>query len=484
MIEKPGKFKEKRLLFAFAFLISLILVIGLVGISRIQGLSRRIENLGKRNLSLEGAVLEMRINNTIYAMGIRNYVFWRVSRYLGAAPMAMDLGRILAAGNNFKQQLKIYQQSAYSPQQKDWASQIAGSFDELLSLGSKIIASVIGSREGEINEVTNNLFMTFENRVYKIDSFLDTSMGKSNLQEVEQQVSLSHRDKEQAIFFLKFSLISALVIGIFIAFAVYRRRIEEHLYRQNMFNRMINLEEDERKHLSNAVHDEMGQDLSALKIYLGLLSQELPEALSLRGAVGDEAISENEIASGTSCPRNDGRKTGCVADLMAKIEECKKITSGLIEKSHNISFLLRPPDLDEVGLLESLESLLLESQHLTGVEYIFQKPAEALKLSAEHSLLIYRITQELLTNMAKHSKAKNVEVNIKQNASCVELFYHDNGQGFDYAHAAHKFLRRQEDKFRLGLLGLKERVEVLDGSMLINSSLGKGMSVSVTLPIR
>ncbi|MCG2713369.1 MAG: histidine kinase [Candidatus Omnitrophica bacterium] len=451
MIVKPGKFKEKRLLFAFAFLILLILVIGLVGISRIQGLSRRIENLGKRNLSLEGAVLEMRINNTIYAMGIRNYVFWRVSRYLGAAPMAMDLRRILAAGNNFKQQLKIYQQSAYLPQQKDWASQIAGSFDELLSLGSKIIASVIGSREGEINEVTNNLFMTFENRVYKIDSFLDTSMGKSNLQEVEQQVSLSHSDKEQAILFLKFSLISALIIGIFIAFAVYRRRIEEHLYRQDMFNRMINLEEDERKHLSNAVHDEMGQDLSALKIYLGLLAQEL---------------------------------SGSQEEIKSKIEECKKITSGLIEKSHNISFLLRPPDLDEVGLLESLESLFLESQHLTGVEYIFQKPAEALKLSTEHSLLIYRITQELLTNMAKHSKAKNVEVNIKQNASCVELFYRDNGQGFDYTQAAHKFLRRQEDKFRLGLLGLKERVEVLDGLMLINSTPGKGMSVTVTLPIR
>ncbi|MDO9573173.1 MAG: ATP-binding protein, partial [Candidatus Omnitrophota bacterium] len=294
--------------------------------------------------------------------------------------------------------------------------------------------------------------------------FLDTSMGKSNLQEVEQQVSLSHSDKEQAILFLKFSLISALIIGIFIAFAVYRRRIEEHLYRQDMFNRMINLEEDERKHLSNAVHDEMGQDLSALKIYLGLIAQE---------------ISETENRSGGLNLRYDS-----LATIQAKVDECKKITSGLIEKSHNISFLLRPPDLDEVGLLESLESLLLESQHLTGVEYIFQKPAEALKLSAEHSLLIYRITQELLTNMAKHSKAKNVEVNIKQNASCVELFYRDNGQGFDYTQAAHKFLRRQEDKFRLGLLGLKERVEVLDGSMLINSSLGKGMSVSVTLPLR
>jgi len=261
---------------------------------------------------------------------------------------------------------------------------------------------------------------------------------------------MANTDKEQAIFFLRLSLIGALVSGTLIAFSVYRRRLKEHNYRQQLFNRMINIEESERKKLSTAVHDEMGQGLSALKIYLGLLAQEL---------------------------------YGFAEGIKAKVEECKKITADLIDKSHNIAFLLRPPDLDEVGLLESLESLLLESQHLTGAEYIFEKPANALELPPEYSLLIYRIVQELLTNMAKHAKAKNVEVNIKRNGSSVELFYRDNGQGFDYSQAAQKSLRRREDKFRLGLLGLKERVEVLDGSMFINSSLGKGVSVSVTLPI-
>jgi signal transduction histidine kinase len=461
---KPGKFKEKRLLFAFAFLILLTLIIGLFGISQIQRLNRRIEDLGKHNIRIEGSVLEMRVNNTIYAMGIRNYVFWKASRYLGAAPMAINLNEILSAGNNFKNQLKVYRDSAYLAQQKEWASSIAVSFNELLSLGAKIV-EITDNNEGEkINEVANNLLMTFENRVYKIDEFLDSFMGKANLKEVEQQVLMANADKKQAILFLWLSLFGALISGTMIAFSVYRRRLQEHNYRQQLFNRMINIEEGERKKLSTAVHDEMGQGLSALKIYLGLASQELSAEASLRGALSPS-------------------KDDAAASLKSKVEECKKITSGLIDKSHNISFLLRPPDLDEVGLLESLESLLLESQHLTGVEYIFQKPPDALKLPPEYSLLIYRITQELLTNMAKHSKAKNVEVNIKKNASVVELFYRDNGQGFDYTHAAHKFLRRQEDKFRLGLLGLKERVEVLDGSMLINSSLGKGMSVSVTLPI-
>lgn len=443
-------FKEKKLLLAFTFLILLTLLIGLFGITQIQGLSRKIEDLGRHNLKRQSAVLEMRINNAIYAMGIRNYVYWRAFRYLSAMPMAVNVDKVFAGGENFKNQLEIYRQSTYSGRQKEWANQITVSFDEVFALGKKIIQSADQEESGKISEATNNLLMNFENRIYKIDDFLNNFMGKSNLEDVGRQLFLANADKQQAVFFLKISLISALIAGILIAFSVYRRRIQERSYRQQIFNRMINIEENERKNLSTAVHDEMGQDLSALKIYLGLISQELAEAKE---------------------------------DLKAKVAECKKITAGLIDKSHNIAFLLRPPDLDEVGLLESLESLLLESRQLSGIEYIFQKSEGSLKLAPEYSLLIYRVVQELLTNMVKHAKAKNVEVSINKNANSIELFYRDDGQGFDYHQDAKKFLRRKEDKFRLGLIGLKERVEVLDGSMRINSSRGKGMSITVTLPI-
>jgi signal transduction histidine kinase len=444
------KFKEKKLLLAFSFLILLTLLIGLVGISQIQELNRKIGDLGKHNLRLENAVLEMRINNAIYAMGIRNYVFWRAWRYLGAAPMVANTSSILETGENFKKQLKIYRESAYLDQQKEWATQIAVSFDELFLLGKKIIASVEREGSEKISDVTNSLLMNFENRIYKIDGFLDNSMGKSNLLEVQRQMDQANTDKDQAIFFLRFSLTGALAVGTFIAFAVYKRRIKERSYRQQLFNRMINLEEGERKKLSTAVHDEMGQDLSALKIYLGLISQQ-PEVFGV--------------------------------DLKSKVEECKKITSRLIDKSHNIAFILRPPDLDEVGLLESLESLLLESQHLTGVSYSFQKPTEELNLSLEYSLIIYRAAQEFLTNMAKHAQAKNVEIRLAKPENSLELFYHDDGKGFNSDNVGQKYLRRKEDKLGLGLLGLKERIEVLDGQMRINSSLGKGTTIIVTLPI-
>lgn len=442
--------KEKKLLLAFGFLISLTLVIGLVGISQIQGLMRKIEDLGKNNLSLESAVLEMRIKNANYALGIRNYVYWRLARYLGAASMAADANKIFSSGENFKQQLQLYRQSAYLNQQKEWAAQAQIAFEELFVLGKKIIQLVDQEASQGASATVNNLLMSFENKVYKIDEFLDGSMGKANLEEVQQQMAQARADKVRAIFFLQISLALALICGSLIALAVYRRRIKERLLRQDMFNQMINVEEDERKHLSNAVHDEMGQDLSALKIYLGIIQQGLVN----------------------SSP-----------DLEDKINQCKEIISGLIEKSHNIAFLLRPPDLDEIGLVESLEALLLEYKHLTGIDYNYQKPEAFFNLSAEYNLLFYRITQELLTNMAKHSGAKHVELKLERKSNSAELFYADDGQGFDYKLVSKSPFRRREDKLRMGLLGLQERVKLLDGAMQINSGTGKGTSIYVTLPI-
>jgi len=450
MNNKLVNFKDKKLLLAFAFLISLTLLIGLFGISQIQGLMRKIEDLGKNNLSLESAVLEMRIKNANYAMGIRNYVYWRSARYLGAVPMAVDAQKTILAGESFKQQLELYRRNTYSHQQKEWANQAGLAFEEVFVLGKKIIQWVDQEASGKISQAVSDLLMSFENRIYKIDEFLDNAMGKSNLEEVARQMVLARADKERAIFFLRVSLVTALIAGTLITLAIYRRRIKERLYRQEMFNRMINIEEDERRRLSNAVHDELGQDLSALKIYLGVIQQNL---------------------------------VNLSPDTQDKINQCKEIIVGLLDKSHNIAFLLRPPDLDEVGLVESLEALLLEYKHLTGVEYTYQKPGVFFALSAEYSLLFYRITQELLTNMAKHSGAKHVELKLERKSNSVELAYADDGRGFDYPAVVGHPLRRKADKLRLGILGLQERVELLDGRMRINSSAGKGTSIIVELPI-
>lgn len=301
--------KDRKLQIAFTVLIILIIAIGITGILEIRGLSHRIEDLGKRNLKLEKAVLEMRINNTIYSIGIRNYVFWKISKYLGALPMAVNLNDVLDAGERFRQQLKVYEDFAYLAQQKEWAREVGNSFNELSALGKQIIDLSNSAQPAAEEAVINSLLMAFENKLYKIDEFLDNTMGKANISEVERQMQKTSHDRKAAILFVCLILLSATIIGILIAQSVYRRLGSERLNREDLFNQMINVEETERKNLSTAVHDQMGQDLSALKIYLGLLEQGL-----------------------MNLPQ----------DLKEKLVQIKKIVSGLIEKGHNIAFLLRP----------------------------------------------------------------------------------------------------------------------------------------------
>lgn len=448
----------KKLAAAFCVLVLLIIGIGALGIARIEKLSRRIENLGRQNLALEKTILGMKINNALYASGIRNYVFWRVSRYLGAVSIAANLKNALEARGQFQKGLKDYADRSYSPRQKVWAGQVGISFAEVTTLGTQIVQTIDSSTtfttgaqsEGDSAETARNLLMAFENSSYKIDKFLDDVMGKDNLNRIESQLIETESEKRATVFILTLALFSAVGLGTVTAFLVYRRIQRDILYRRQIFNRLINLEENERKSLSAEIHDQLGQDLSALKISLGIIERDLVKE---------------------------------PGQIKERLSQSRKLVSELIDKSHNIAYMLRPPAIDEAGLSEAIEGLLVDYRHLTKTEFSYQKPAEELDIPSEYKLLFYRITQELLTNMAKHSQAAKVKVRLEREGDFIKFFYEDDGAGFDYKEVLEQPQRRKEDKFKLGLIGLKERVELLDGLIHIASSPGKGTRVSVKLLI-
>jgi len=461
---KNIKFGEGRLLFAFGILIALTIAIGASGIFQINELSERIRKLGTTTLKLEQAILEMKINNTVYSMGIRHYVASKVSSFTAAIPSAVNPQTISEAQKDFRQQLKAYEKNSYLPQQKEWIKQLEASFDELCGIGRQIVDLVDARHAGDSPDTIKNLLVVFENRAYKIDKFIDNILGKENISEIEWQIMRTNSDRVRAVSLLSLILISAVTVSSFIAVFVYRHRKKDRLYRHQLLDQMINLEEKERKNLSAEIHDQMGQDLSALKIYMGIIGQNIASMCHSEGSPQGEA-------------------KNLTPDTNNKIEECRKIVSSLIEKSHNIAFLLRPPSLDEVGLIESLEALLMDYKHLTGINYIYEKPEDVANLSEENSLLIYRISQELLTNMAKYSKATEVKIRLQKNKNVLWFCYEDNGIGFEYNEVFNRQSRRQEDKFKLGLKGLKERVELLDGLMRVDTSKGKGVRIEVELMV-
>ena len=441
-----------RLLGGFSALLFFIVVIGVIGIFQIQSLSKTVDVLGKSYLPMQRAILEMKANNGLYAMRIRNYIFWKNSRYLEAASAGANLKMINAAAEDFERDLAIYSSHIKSDKQQKWAERISASQREIRTMGEKIVSLVdqLGDnaedfRRKELNKTINKMVMVFENKLYKINDFIEKNLEKDNLELIKEQLSASELTRNQAISFLGISLIIVLLIGSQTAWFVYRDRRRERQRREQLVQKMIRIEEQQRRNLSMQIHDQMGQDLSGLKINLDLINKELPR--------GNEKLKKN-------------------------IFECKKMLSDLIEKGHNISEFLRPPALEEVGFLDTIGALILQHKQRTGIKFIYQKPKTEIKLSGEHSLFFYRVVQEALTNIIKHSQAKSVHIKLEvlSNTHCLSI--QDDGMGSDYK----KLLQERARGGKLGLIGLEERAELLGGSMTIDTAPGKGMKLIVQLP--
>ncbi len=450
---------------AFALLIVFTAGIGIIGISRIEKLSHRVEDLGRLNFPLEQAILQMQMDSAGYASGIRNYCLWKVSRYLWALPSAANLDNALKSKESFQRQFELYSKIINLSSLKNMSfpglpvasgrsAQLfeqAGSYwRELITLGDEIIYLTDKRQDESSDELIKSRLTIFENQLYRLNEFLNGTMGKENLLEIENHIRAAAEEKKNAVFWLGLILSGAVLSGSFIAFSVYRRRKKEYLYRRQLFNQMINMEESQRKGLSSELHDQLGQLLSALKISLGIIEQNI-------GQLSQE--------------------------LKNRFTQAKEIVSQLLDKSHNIAYLLRPPSLDEVGLSESIEELLIDYKHLSGINYVYRKPENKLSLSPECNLIFYRAAQELLNNMAKHSKARNVNITLEQINGWVELGYQDDGVGFNYERLIHSPKRRREDKFKLGLAGLRERVELLEGSMQVDTAPSKGLKMKVRLKV-
>jgi signal transduction histidine kinase len=256
------------------------------------------------------------------------------------------------------------------------------------------------------------------------------------------------RDRSVRLLFV--SLAIALALGLQMAYLTYRRSKRDSEHRELLCRAVIRVEEEQKNNLSLQVHDQMGQDLSAMKIYLGLI--------------------EGDLAADAAEQRD-------------RIGKIKRIVDALMQKTHNISELLRPPELDDLGLIESLDALIAQYRELTGCAITFNGPDRDMKLSSEYSLVLYRVVQEALTNIAKHAKARSVDINLLYRGDGVRMSILDDGSGFDHSQYEKRPHRRRDDIVKLGLQGLRERIELFGGHMNIRSRVGVGTLIQVDMPI-
>lgn len=203
------------------------------------------------------------------------------------------------------------------------------------------------------------------------------------------------------------------------------------------------IREEERASISREIHDELGQQLTALKIDMAWLSRKM-------------SAKDRELQD---------KITGSLLLLDDTIRTVRRIATEL-----------RPSILDDLGLLEAMKWHAAEMQKRTGIKIIFESTIPDLQPSKNIVIALFRIFQESLTNVIRHAAASAVTVHLEEQEGALLLKIRDNGRGFD--------VNGIGQKKTLGLLGMKERTLMIGGDYVIESFPGKGTLVSISVPVQ
>jgi signal transduction histidine kinase len=227
---------------------------------------------------------------------------------------------------------------------------------------------------------------------------------------------------------------------------LYEEAQEREALRSQLYQRIISAQEGERQRIARELHDGTGQVLTGL-------------GLGLKAAA--ESVTRNpELAT-------------------QQLLTLKDLNASALQELRDLIADLLPSILDDLGLVPALQAQVKAFRERTGIDAMFDSRGPRRRLSAEEEIVIFRITQEALTNVAKHAGAQYVMVRLTFHEDATHLVVTDNGHGFDPAEA----LQAAGARRAWGLLGMQERVALIDGACEIASKPGKGTTVRVVVPI-
>jgi len=205
-------------------------------------------------------------------------------------------------------------------------------------------------------------------------------------------------------------------------------------------NQLEKSREEERHRISRDIHDDLGQILTALKIDLGSLHKHPPTKEEL-------------------------------PDLL---EPIISLVDSAIDSARRVSFELRPGILDQTGLIPAMAWLINELKKRQKIEFEVEFPDDILvPIDIEKSVTVYRIFQEILTNISRHAYATKVTVILNIESELIKLEVSDNGGGFNLDTHAES----------LGLLGMKERAKIQNGTLEVKSGLEEGTTITLSIPV-
>ncbi|MDP3879951.1 MAG: sensor histidine kinase [Dehalococcoidales bacterium] len=219
-------------------------------------------------------------------------------------------------------------------------------------------------------------------------------------------------------------------------------------FRSELLREIFSIQEEERRRIARELHDETSQALASLNANLEAALGMLP---------------------------------GDADKVRARLKEAQMISISILDEIHKIIYELRPSLLDDLGLGPAVRWLAEVNLETAGIKVDFKATGKERRLPPQLETTLFRITKEAFSNITRHAHARNVSLDLHFRKNSVKVRIQDDGTGFDVEEA----INSKERPRGLGLLGMKERVELMNGMLNIYSRPGDGGTViDIEIPLK
>jgi signal transduction histidine kinase len=435
--------KLRRVLFlAFGGLLAMMVVAGLDALHSLRQLDGIERQVSQRYSTHTQALTTILISVHVYHD--------RMERYLlsGESPESgTNVADVQNCGARVRDALQKYPADS-EPEEQALLSEIQQKFSEQENAFTVLVRQQVGERPDERQERMGEQMMLRRAYILRISRDV-SSLNDRKLMEAEQSMSASFRSVQTRLMsMVALSLLAGLLLSLLGGFYVsklerqgrtrYQELVASRQELEALSARLVDAQEEERRSISRELHDEVGQTLGALLVDLGQLSKLVP--------------AEDKF-------------------LQGHITRIKSIAEAAVKSIRNLALLLRPPMLDDLGLVPALEWQGREISRRGDMEVDVHSEAVSEQLADDVKVCVYRLVQEALMNAARHSGAKHAQVSVVQSRESIHVQIVDDGSGFP-----------AERVRGMGILGMEERVKRLEGSLAIKSSPGKGTTVLAEIP--
>ena len=337
--------------------------------------------------------------------------------------------------------LKLEEQLSGANRTEDQRKYLSQSVAQFWDAVARMFALAADGKDAEAREQIRVTLQARQESLSTAVSRLLVQNNEGEKQAADRIAKIYDGVQRQLYLFLTATLVTIVLTSLYLIHSnriIFARLATLSEQRSELAQKLISTQESTLRSISRELHDEFGQVLTAIGSLLGRAGNQMPEGSKVR----------------------------------ADVQEVREVAQTTLDKIRSLSQALHPVLLEEAGLLATLDWYIPTVERQTGLQLHYRKTGEAFPLESAASVHLYRVLQEALNNVSRHSGAKEASVRLKFGVETMELEVEDHGKG----------IVAGRNGRGLGLIAMRERAELLGGTLVLEPATGGGTSVRLRVP--